>query len=81
MKVYFKLMSVVTLVLLLTIVACSTPPPPVSKDQLQTVQRETLEAEEEANTSTQEREALESELSRKEAELRSLKDHERRLGF
>ena len=81
MKVLVKPMTIVMLVAILTIVACSTPPPPVSRDNLQTTQQETIEAADMANQSMQQRKGLEAELSRKEAELNSLKDYERQLGF
>jgi septal ring factor EnvC (AmiA/AmiB activator) len=80
-----KTLKAITITLLLAfllmIVACSTPPPPVSRDQLQTARNEAITAEESVNESLQEKRALEAELARKEAELRSLVEYERQLGL
>ncbi len=81
MKVIFRLTILAILAIMLTLVACSTPPPPVSQSELQAARSETLEAEESAASSDQELQELEAQLSRREAELRSLRDYERQLGF
>jgi len=81
MKVLLRMLTIALLAMVMTIVACSTPPPPVSRDELQSARNEAIEAEELAESSTQERRDLENELARKEAELRSLRDYERQLGF
>ena len=81
MNILSRTLTIAMLALVLLIVACAAPPPPVSREQLQTARNETLEAEEMASESTQEKRALENELARKEAELRSLRDYERQLGF
>lgn len=80
-----KSLKSITILLLfvavIMITACSTPPPPVSRDQLQTARTEALDAEQIANESSQEKRDLENELSRRESELRSLRNYERQLGL
>jgi len=81
MKSFLKLITIGLVLATLILAACSTPPQPVSQEQYQTAYREAVETEATANSNLQEKKALEAELARKEAELRSLKDYERELGF
>jgi len=81
MKGFLKLMIIGLVLATLLIAACSRPPQPVSQEQYQTAVREAREAETTANSNLQLKKDLEAELSRKEAELRSLRDYERELGL
>lgn len=81
MKSFLKLVTIGLVLATLLLAACSTPPQPVTRDQYQTAVREAAEAEATANSNLQLKKDLEAELTRKEAELRSLRDYERELGL
>jgi hypothetical protein len=81
MKSSLKLFTMGVFASSLFLAACSTPPQPVTRDQYQSATQEAFEAEQTAAKSLQERDQLKSEVSRKETELKSLKEYERVLGY
>lgn len=81
MQSYLKYVTLALVFTALLLTACSVSPPPISHEQYYTALDEVVEAETTANNNLQRKNDLEAELARKEAELRSLINYERELGF
>lgn len=79
MKTILKVSVGMLLLASLFLTACSTPPPPVSQDQLETAEMETVKAEEVAADKSVELKELKKEVSMKQAELDNLKEYQRQL--
>ena len=59
--------------------ACTPPPPPVTKIQLDTAEDEAIKEEKKAIQLEASKGDLETELSKTEAKLKSLKDYQQKL--
>ena len=70
---------VVVMVLSILLSACAPPPPPVTKVQLNTAEEEAIQEEEKADNLNNEMKALEADLAKQEAELKSLKEYQKEL--
>ncbi len=79
MKNVLKLLIGILILISLLLSACAPPPPPVTKDQLDTAEKEAIAEEESASQLQAEKSDLEAEFSAKEAELRSLKEYHQEL--
>ncbi|MBN2460016.1 MAG: hypothetical protein JXB60_00295 [Candidatus Cloacimonetes bacterium] len=79
MKKIWKFMLLMAIMLSLFLSACAPPPPPVSKDQLDTSDTEAIEAEGRAKELETEMKSLETEVSIKKAELESLERYKQQL--
>lgn len=79
MKNFYKVLIGFVLILSIFLSACAPPPPPVTKDQLETSDAEAIAAEKEASQLKMEMEDLEDQVATKKAELKSLKDYQKQL--
>jgi outer membrane murein-binding lipoprotein Lpp len=79
MKNITRLMVLSVIIGSIFLSACAPPPPPVTKDQLDTAEQEAIAAEKEADKLGAEVQALEDELAAKQEELKSLKKYESEL--
>ena len=79
MKNFYKVLIGLVLIASIFLSACAPPPPPVTKDQLDTSEEEALAAEKEANELKMEMNDLEEQVAKRKAELESLKDYQKQL--
>ncbi len=75
MNVLFGLVIIASFLL----TACTPPPPPVTKIQLDTAEDEAIKEEKKAIQLEASKGDLETELSKTEAKLKSLKDYQQKL--
>ncbi len=76
MKNIMRIMVLSVIIGSIFLSACAPPPPPVTKDQLDTAEQEAITAEKDADTLRAEADALQSDLAAKQEELKSLKKYE-----
>ena len=74
MKLSKKIVTIVILVCALALIACGTPPPPVSQSQLETARAETLEAEQRLADLLRQLQVLEAEFQARQELFRVLQE-------
>lgn len=79
MKKILKLSVGMVLLASLFLTACAPPPPPVSKDQLDTAEMETIQAEKDAAAKATELKELQQEVDQRKADLEAIKEYQKQL--
>lgn len=79
MKRILRMLFVLVILSSILLSACAPAPPPVTKDQLDTAENETIAEEKKADDLQNEMNALEAELAAKEAEYESLIKYQKEL--
>ena len=81
MNKIFKTLGILVVTATIFLSACTPPPPPVSKDQLNQAEQDMISAQKEAKKLKSERDKLQKQLNDEKAKLQKLQDYQKEMNL